>query len=85
MSNWKNTGDVELIFGQHIVQPGQTMEVDDDKDVEVSAIEGFRRVDAREPVMARRRVPRGIDAEFGQSPLADRNPGSGQDSGKGDE
>ena len=79
MSKWKNNGAAELIFGQHIVQPGQTMEVDDERDVEVEAIAGFVREGAvREAPVARRR---GVDPGFGLG----RNPGSDADTGKGDE
>ena len=81
MSKWKNSGTTELIFGQHIVQPGGSMEVDDAVDVEVEAIAGFVREGAvRESPVARRR---GVDPGFGLG--AGRNPGSDADTGKGDE
>ena len=83
MSKWKNSGSVELIFGQHIVQPGESMEVDDAVDVEVEAIEGFVREGAvREAQVQVRR--RGVDPGFGLGGPT-RNPGSDADTGKGDE
>ena len=44
MTQWKNVSNEQLIFGEHIAHPGQTIEVDSARDAEVAAIEGFERV-----------------------------------------
>ena len=83
MSKWKNGGTTELIFGQHIVQPGQTMEVDDERDVEVETITGFARVGGAQVPVQVRRV--GLDPSFGLGGAGVSPRAVDAETGKGDE